>query len=84
MNKFLVTVIVPNIEMRYDLYIPNNKKIGTIKKYLLKAINELSENIFDKSDNEVRLIDRETGVEYGSDVYVKDSGIKNGTIIVIV
>ena len=35
MNKFLITVIIPTIEKEYDVYIPNNKKMGTIKKYLL-------------------------------------------------
>lgn len=84
MNKFLVTVRVPNIEAEYEIYIPNNKKMGTVKNYILKVIAELSQNIFVKSLDQVRFIDRATGAIYKNDMYVKDSGIKNGSIIVIV
>lgn len=37
MNKYLVTVIIPIVELEYDIYIPNNKKIGTIKKFVLES-----------------------------------------------
>lgn len=84
MNKFLITIIVPNIETQYEVYIPNNKKIGTIKKNILKSISDLSEGAFSKEDREVRFIDRDTGMEYKSDIYVKDSGIKNGTVLVVI
>lgn len=83
MNKFLITVMVPTIEMEYDVYIPNNKKIGTIKKYLLKAVLEMSSNTFLKTAENVRMIDRNTGLEYDNDMYVKDTGIKNGSKIII-
>lgn len=83
MNKFLITVMVPTIEMEYDVYIPNNKKIGTIKKYLLKAVLEMSANAFLKTTENVRMIDRNTGLEYDNDMYVKDTGIKNGSKIII-
>ena len=83
MNKFLITVMVPTIEMEYDVYIPNNKKIGTIKKYLLKAVLEMSANACLKTTENVRMIDRNTGLEYDNDMYVKDTGIKNGSKIII-
>ena len=80
MNKYLITVIVPEIEMEYDIYIPNNKKMGTIKKYILKSITKLSDNSLPEN---ARFVDRSTGYEYGNDVYVRDAGIKNGSKIVI-
>lgn len=83
MNKYLVTIIVPLIETEYDVYIPNNKKIGTIKSYILKTLSELSNNTFNKTMSEVRLLDRDTNQEYDNNLYVKDAGIKNGTILVI-
>ena len=83
MNKYLVTVVVPIAEFEYDLYIPNNKKMGTIKKIILDSLSELSNNTFKKSIDEVRFIDRDTGVEFENNMYVKDSGIKNGSKIII-
>lgn len=84
MNKYLITVIVPIVEFEYDIYIPNNKKIGTIKTLILESLSELSNNSFDKKISEVRMIDRETGNEFENDMYVKDSGIKNGSKIIII
>lgn len=84
MNKYLITVIVPIIEFEYDIYIPNNKKIGTIKTLILESLSELSNNSFNKKINEVRMIDRDTGNEFENNMYVKDSGIKNGSKIIII
>lgn len=84
MNKYLITVIVPTIELEYDIYIPNNKKIGTIKTLILESLSELSNNSFNKKINEARMIDRDSGNEFENNMYVKDSGIKNGSKIIII
>lgn len=84
MNKYLITVIVPIVELEYDVYIPNNKKIGTIKTLILESLSELSNNSFNKKIGEVRMIDRDTGNEFENNMYVKDSGIKNGSKIIII
>lgn len=83
-NKFLVTIILPTIEMEYDIYIPNNKKVGTIKKYVLEVVKELSDNSYNKTFENIRFIDRENGKEYLNDAFIKDTGIKNGAKIVII
>lgn len=83
MNKYLVTIIVPQIEVEFDIYIPNNKKVGTIKENILKQINEISNGSFNKSLKEIRMLDREIGIEYDNNIYVKDSKIRNGTKLVI-
>ncbi len=77
-NKIMITVIIPRIEKEYDIYIPNNKKMGTIKKHVLLAIFELSNIKLDTDIKNYNLIDRETGSTYKNDVYVKDTGIKTG------
>ena len=84
MNKFLITLMVPTIQMEYSLYIPNNKKIGTIKKYILESLYELSGNNFSGNLNSTLFIDRDTGVIYENNILVKDSGIKNGVKIIVI
>ena len=84
MNKYLVTIIVPQIEMEFDIYIPNNKKVGTIKENILKQINDISNGSFNKSLKEIRMLDREIGIEYDNNIYIKDSKIKNGTKLVFI
>lgn len=82
MNKLLISVEVPSIEQSFDLFIPINKKMGTIKQYIIKSIHELSGGIL--NDKNYLFFDIDTGTKYGNNVYVKDSGIKNGARIIMV
>ena len=41
-NKVLVELIVPQIDEKYNVYIPINKKIGNVIVLLNKAISELT------------------------------------------
>lgn len=82
-NKYLITILIPDIEYEFDVYIPSNKKVGTIKKYLYSSINELTNGTFKIKDN-VLFIDRDNGITYDNDNLIKDSGIKNGTKIVLI
>ena len=81
-NKLLIKVIVPSIEKNFNVYIPINKKIGTVKTYILNSIVELSEGYFLYDDKRI-FIDRDSSMELNDDSYVKDSGLKNGSKIVI-
>lgn len=83
MNKYLVNILIPTLELEFNVYIPNNKKIGTIKNYLLQTITELSEGVFKKELNETILLERDTGKELDCNMYVKDSDIKNGSKLII-
>lgn len=84
MNKFLITFIVPTIQMEYNVYIPNNKKIGTIKKYILESLYELSNNSFKGNLENTLFIDKDSGRIYENNILVKDSGIKNGVKIIVI
>ncbi len=82
MNRLLISVEVPSIEKKFDLFIPINKKMGTIKKYVIKSIQELSDGLL--QDKMYFFFDIDTGTKYDNDVYVKDSGIKNGSRIILI
>ncbi len=82
-NKILVNIIVPSIESSFNVYIPINKKIGTIKKCILKCIGELSDGYFEYEDK-VIILDRDTGKEFDNNMYLKDTDIKNGTKLIII
>ena len=42
-NKVLVNLLVPEIDLQFDIYLPINKKIGNIICLLNKSINELTD-----------------------------------------
>ena len=39
-NKILIQLYIPLIEEEYDIFIPINKRIGTIKQLIEKNISE--------------------------------------------
>lgn len=82
MNKFLVLIYVPILEQEYNIYIPINKKVGTIRKIIINSITELSELSPDKISN-LKLYDKVTSNIYDCDTLVKESGIVNGTKILL-
>lgn len=84
MNKYLVTVIVPVINLTFDVEIPNNRKIGTIKKILLTEVNSKASGMYNKNFNDIRVIDRDNGAEYSNDMYIKDSKIINGSKLILI
>ncbi len=82
-NKVLVLVYIPSLEEEYDIYIPINKKIGTIKKYIIQSVVELSDGNI-SIDNKLKLYDKQTTAIYDNNVLVKDSGIKNGSKLLLI
>lgn len=83
MNKFLITIIVPEIEYECDLFIPNNKKVGTIKTSILESLKTLTNNVYVKTINDVKFINKDTKEEYDNNKMIKDTNIKNDTKLII-
>ena len=82
-NKILITVNVPLLSKSYDLFIPINKKVGTIRKYCIDVINELSDNSLVNIDK-LNLYDKDGCIVYDLNVYVKGSVIVNGTEFILI
>jgi hypothetical protein len=81
-NKVLVLVYVPFLEEEYDILLPINKKIGTVKKIIIDTIFELSGLENGRSDN-FGLYNKENGQNYDNNLTVKDSNIINGTKLLL-
>ncbi len=82
-NKILIRLYVPLIEKSYDLYIPINKKVGTIKSLIEKGLNELTDNIYMPS-KETNFYSKETGAIYDINQTVRDTDLKNGSKIILI
>lgn len=82
-NKVLISLIVPEIEQSYDIFLPINRKIGNIIVLLNKAINELSDGIFPISQY-LCLYNADTMEEYSSDALVANTSIRNGTKLIMI
>ena len=82
-NKILICLYIPLIEKKYDLYIPINKKVGTIKKLIEEGLLEITENDYVISP-ETNFYSKDTGQVYDVNQTVKDTDLKNGSRIILV
>ena len=81
-NKILVELDIPLIETKYDLFIPINKKVGTIKRLIEEALLELTDNAYIISDD-TNLYSKETGTIYDVNKNVRDTDLKNGSRVIL-
>lgn len=82
MNKILVLVYIPLLEKEYDIYIPINKKVGTIKKTIINTIIESSDGNINNFDN-LKLYDKDSTILYDNDTIVKETTIRNGSKLIL-
>lgn len=81
-NKVLVTIIVPLIEKKYEVFLPANKKIGEIVSLLSKGLVEVSNGYYIITNKE-KLYNRMTGKEYNNNQILKNTDIGHGTWLVL-
>ena len=82
MNKVLVEVYVPVANIRYDVYIPLESKIGEIAKLLANAMSDLSNHKY-MPDQIITMSNYVTGKEYDKDLRCFETDIENGSQILI-
>lgn len=81
-NKVLVTIIVPLIEKKYEVFLPANKKIGEIVSLLSKGLVEVSNGYYIITNKE-KLYNRMTGKEYNNNQILRNTDIRHGTWLVL-
>ncbi len=81
-NKILIELEIPLIEKKYDLFIPINKKIGTVKEIIEKSLLELTDNEYEIKED-TNLYSKDTGNIYDVNQTVRDTDLKNGSRIIL-
>ncbi|MBO5121002.1 MAG: hypothetical protein J6C28_04915 [Bacilli bacterium] len=82
-NKILIELEIPLIEKSYDLYIPINKRIGTIKKLIEQALVEITEGAYEMK-LDTNFYSKETGQIYDVNKNVRETDLKNGSRIILI
>ena len=82
-NKVLVQLIVPSIEAKYDLFIPINKRIGSVIDLICKSLNELTGGLYDENIKNKKLYNSITGEMYNMQDLIRKTDIRNGSKIVL-
>ena len=81
-NKILIELEIPLNEKKYDLFIPINKKVGTIKRLIEDALVELTDGAYAIKDD-TNLYSKDTGAVYDVNKTVRDTDLKNGSRIIL-
>lgn len=82
-NKILIELEIPLIEKSYDLYIPINKRIGTVKKLIEEALVELTDGAYEMK-LDTNFYSKETGQIYDVNKNVRETDLKNGSRIILI
>ena len=82
-TKVLVEVYVPDLDVKYNLFIPTFKKVSNVVLDLVKAVAELSDGAYPISNNHA-LMNSDTCEIYNNNLNIKDSNIKNGTKLLLI
>lgn len=83
MDKILIEVYVPTIEKKYDILLPINKKIKSVIILLSKTIKELTDDTYIIKNNSF-LCDKASGMIYNPEAIIKESGLKNGSEVLLI
>lgn len=82
-NKVLVKLIIPSLDVNYDIFLPVNEVIWRLKKLIFKSVLDLS-NI-DLDDNlDFVLINKDNGKIYSNNDILINTDIRNGTELVLI
>ncbi len=79
-NKILIQLYLPLSEDEYDIFIPINKRIGTVKQLIEKKLSEISNYQIREDSN---LYSKDTGNIYEAQLLVKDTDLKNASKVVL-
>ena len=82
-NKILISLEIPLIETKYDLFVPINKKVGTIKSLIENSLQELTENAYTPKEDS-NFFSKETGEIYDVNKTIRDTDLKNGSRIILI
>lgn len=81
-NKVLTEIYIPQIDEKYNIYLPLNKNIAEIITLIGKSICEMK-RIDRINYNSFSLYNGETGLIYPPEKIIRESNIRNGTRLIL-
>lgn len=81
-NKILVSVFIPSLEKKYDIFVPANEKVFKVKKIIENMLVELSDNTY-LPDSNRGLYNVKLGTMYDNNLIIRNTDIRNGTELLL-
>ena len=81
-NKILIELEIPLLEKKFDLFIPINKKIGTVKRLIEESLKDLTDTDYETKED-TNLYSKDTGDIYDVNKNVRDTDLKTGSRVIL-
>ena len=82
-NKVLVKLIVPELDVSFDVFIPVNEIMWKVKRMLLKSVTDLV-NIPLQENIECVIMNKDTCKIYSNNEVVINTDIRNSTELILI
>ncbi len=83
MDKVIVEIFVPALNVTYDVFIPTHSPLSSVLELVKKAVTELSDGHF-RADGSTVLCHREDGTIMDINLSVYELGIHNGSKLMLI
>lgn len=81
-NKVLVELVVPILDEKYNVYFPINRRVGNIIGLLNKVLHEETNGLYTGNEN-TSLYDSITGELYNVNSLIRETNIRNGSVVIL-
>lgn len=81
-HKVLVELIVPTLDEKYNVYFPVNRRIGNVICLLNKILLDETNGLY-SGNEKTFLYDSITGNVYDVNSLVRDTNIRNGSVVIL-
>lgn len=82
-NKVLIKLLVPEIDEEYDMFVPINIRVGSLIYLLNVSLKEISGGLYESKNNR-QLHSVEDGTIYEVDKLIRETNIRNGSILIYI
>lgn len=83
MSDLLITINVPILGKKFDIIVSSNKKVISLKKLLIKGINNLENESVISEDN-VHIYSKSTGNFLNSNLTLYENNIASGEELILI
>lgn len=80
-NKVLVKLIVPEMDLTFDVFIPVNELVWKVKELLFKCISDITSNDL-SANGDFTLINKDSSRIYKNNEVVIDTDIRNSSELI--
>ncbi|MDO4962586.1 MAG: hypothetical protein Q4E75_00575 [bacterium] len=82
-NKVLISLEMPEIDVKFDMFIPVNEVVWKIKELILKGISDVLNFELDLND-EFILINKKNSTIYSNNDIIINTDIRNYTELILI